>query len=200
MGQVLSVSKHPEADRLNLCEVYIGAPQPLRIVCGAANVRVGMKVPLAKIGAILPDKTVIKPAKIRGIASEGMLCSAVELGLADESTGLLELAEDAPVGHDFRNYLALDDYTIDISITPNRGDCLSVRGIAREISAITHSPLKPVSISTVKPFNKDEIVVKVEAMAGCPHYVGRVIRNVKADTATPSVVKRAFASQWCAIH
>ena len=189
VGQVVKLEKHPEADRLRLCEVNVGQATPLKIVCGASNVSVGMKAPVAMIGAVLPDKTIIKPAKLRGYSSEGMLCSASELGLAEESEGLLALAEDAPIGEDVRKYLMLDDYTIDISITPNRGDCLSVRGIAREIAALTGSPLRPISVTATKPTSKDVLSLTVEVPAGCPHYVGRVIRNVKADLTTPIWLK-----------
>ena len=189
IGEVLNVVKHPEADRLNLCDVNIGTNEPLKIVCGAPNVRKGMKAPLAQIGAVLPDKTVIKAAKIRGVASQGMLCSAVELGMSQDHDGLLELPVDAPVGKALRNYLLLDDFTIDVSITPNRGDCLSVRGLAREVSAITQSTFIPLSIPVVTATCKDEITVKSQAKNDCPHYVGRVIRNVKADAMTPIWIK-----------
>ncbi len=191
IGQVIKVEKHPEADRLYRCEVNVGDRHHLDIVCGADNVRAGMKVPVAIINAILPNNTVITPTTIRNISSQGMLCSAFELGLAEENQGLLELSQEAPIGQDLRIYLNLEDYIIDISITPNRGDCLSIRGIAREMSAITKSPLKPHSVDEIKPTIKDTCKVSVDADAkkGCPHYVGRVIRNVKADHSTPTWLK-----------
>lgn len=189
VGQILKIDKHPEADRLHLCEVNIGKEQHLKIVCGAENVRVGMKVPVAMIGAIMPDQTEIKASNIRNIASQGMLCSATELGFTEESRGLLELSADAPIGEELIHYLNLDDYVIDISITPNRGDCLSIRGMAREVSALTQSPLKPINISEVNPHFNTTFTVNIEAKKDCPHYVGRVIRNVKADSATPVWLK-----------
>lgn len=146
VGEVLRLEKHPEADRLHLCDVSIGAAKILKIVCGAENVRQGIKIPVAQIGAELPNNLTIKPAKIRGVASEGMLCSARELGMSEDGGGLMELSTDAPLGKDLREYLQLDDYTIDVSITPNRGDCLSVKGLAREIGAIASASITPVKI------------------------------------------------------
>lgn len=189
IGKILGIDKHPEADRLHVCEVQIGNDHNLKIVCGAENVRVGMKVPVAVIGAIMPDQTEIKASVIRHIPSQGMLCSAAELGFAEESRGLLELAADAPIGEELKKYLNLDDYVIDIGITPNRGDCLSIRGIAREVSALTQSPLKPIQIPEIKPNFNIPFTVNVEAKQDCPHYVGRVVRNVKADSATPVWLK-----------
>lgn len=188
VGQIKSINKHPEADRLNLCEVDVGAKALLNIVCGADNVRVGMKAPVAMLGAELPGLT-IKPAKIRGVASEGMMCSAKELGMAEESTGLLVLPDDAPLGKDIREYLQLNDSAIDISITPNRGDCLSVRGMSREIGAITNSPVTTVKVIEAIKKSRDTLPVQVIDTHGCPHYIGRVIRHVKADIATPVWMK-----------
>ncbi len=186
IGEIIKIDKHPEADRLHLCEVNIAGVMPLSIVCGAKNVRVGMKVPVAKIGASLPNEVTIKSTTIRGVPSEGMLCSAKELGLVEESEGLFELDMLAPLGDDIRDYLKLDDYTLDISITPNRGDCLSVKGLAREISALTKASLNEITIPAIEPVNKDSIPVSIEESKGCPHYVGRVIRQVKADAKTPA--------------
>lgn len=189
IGQILKIEKHPEADRLNICDVIIGQTTPLKIVCGAPNVKVGMRIPVAQIGAVLPGDLTIKHTAIRGVASEGMLCSASELGLSDDQSGLMELSEDAQLGMDLRNYLHLNDHTIDLSITPNRGDCLSVRGVAREIAAVTHTPLKPLDVSSVLPVNDELRAVSIKAKSACPHYVGRVIRNVKADLQTPIWLK-----------
>ena len=136
VAEVLSVEKHPDADKLKLCSVDVGAPNPLQIVCGAPNVAAGMKVPCARVGARLPGIE-IKRAKVRGIESFGMLCSARELGLSDDHGGLLPLAADAPVGEDIRRHLDLDDHLITLKLTPNRADCLSLLGIARELSALT---------------------------------------------------------------
>ncbi len=189
IGKILKAEKHPEADKLQICEVDIGKESPLQIVCGAANARVGLKVAVATVGAELPNHFVIKQTSIRGVSSSGMLCSASELGLAEESQGILELATDAPIAKELWSYLQLEDYTIDISITPNRGDCLSVKGIAREISTLTGAPLHEVSCHEVKAVNKDKLSVTVEDKVGCPRYVGRVVRNVKADASTPTWLK-----------
>lgn len=208
IGQVLTVGPHPDSDRLQVCTVTIGKPSPLTIVCGAPNVAAGMKVAVAAVDAVLPKMT-IKPTTIRGVASEGMLCSASELSLAEESQGLLELPKEAPIGSDLWKYLRLADFTIDVSITPNRGDCLSVRGLAREVSALTHAPLRnplldPIlaeggsapdslllnSIANSKnSISEETLDVKVESKAGCPRYIGRVIRGVKADVSTPTWMK-----------
>jgi phenylalanyl-tRNA synthetase beta chain len=185
VGKVLSVEKHPEADRLNICEVDVGAAKPLTIVCGAKNVRVGIKIPAALEGAALPNNLQITISQIRGVTSHGMLCSSKELGLAEESEGLLVLPEDAPVGKSIWEYLTLADYVIDVSITPNRGDCLSVRGLAREVSALTQSSITTPIISNVKPIINDMLSIAISSPEACPHYVGRVIRNVKADATTP---------------
>lgn len=188
IGQILKIDKHPEANRLYVCEVDVGKSTPLHIVCGANNVKIGMKVPVALIGAHMPDKTIIKPTSIRGVASEGMLCSAAELGLSEESDGLLELPQDASIGKDLKDYFKLDDYIIDISITPNRGDCLSVRGIAREIAALTHTSLKDITISEIKS-SPETLSVTIESSAECPRYVGRLIRRVNAQATTPVWLK-----------
>jgi phenylalanyl-tRNA synthetase beta chain len=201
VGEVLRIEKHPEADRLNLCEVSVGGAKPLNIVCGADNVAVGVRVPVAMIGAVLPNDLTIKPAKIRGIDSEGMLCSARELGLPEEYDGLLLLSKDAPIGKDFRDYWSLNDFTIDVSITPNRGDCLSVRGLAREVGAITNNPMVPVKIIEAVKKSRDVLPVHVTDPAACPHYVGRVIRHLKPDAVTPIWMKeRLRRSNIRSIH
>lgn len=193
VGQVLKTEKHPEADRLKICEVNVGSVSILKIVCGADNVRPGLKVPVAMIDAVLPNKTVITPATIRGVASQGMLCSASELELSDESQGLLELPENAPIGEDLKTYLKLNDYVIELSITPNRGDCLSIKGIAREVSALTRSPLlKTNDIPEVHSTFNVIHVVSVEAKTDCPAYIGRILRNVKADAVTPVWLKECL--------
>ncbi len=135
VAEIVEMEKHPDADRLRVCQVNAGEKQLLQIVCGAPNAAVGMKAPLAMIGAALPGDLQIKKGKLRGIESFGMLCSEAELGLAEKAAGLLALPEDAPVGTDIRKYLDLDDYIIEIDLTPNRGDCLGMIGLARECAA-----------------------------------------------------------------
>lgn len=185
IGQVLNVQKHPEADRLRICEVDVGLKKPLTIVCGASNVRPEMKVAAALEGAVLSDKTQIKISKLRGVISEGMLCSARELGLAEESEGLFELPQNAPIAANVFDYLKLADYVIDVSITPNRGDCLSLLGMATEVAALTKSPLTKPKLQETPAKIKDVLPVKIHAEAACPRYVGRMIRGVKADAITP---------------
>ena len=185
VAQVVQVEKHPDADRLNVCQVDVGQPQLLTIVCGAANVKPGMKVPAALEGAVLPCKITITRSKIRGVSSQGMLCSAKELGLAEESAGLLELPHDAPLAQEIWDYLNLADYVIEVSVTPNRGDCLSIMGLAKEIAAETRVQLTPPSLDNVKAVIPEVLPVVVEAGAECPRYVGRIIRQVKADAKTP---------------
>ncbi|MBF2970623.1 phenylalanine--tRNA ligase subunit beta, partial [Pseudomonas aeruginosa] len=145
VGEVLSTEQHPDADKLRVCQVSNGS-ETFQVVCGAPNVRAGLKIPFAMIGAELPGDFKIKKAKLRGVESFGMLCSAKELQISEENAGLLELPADAPVGQDVRTYLELDDYTIEVGLTPNRGDCLSLAGLAREVSAIYDVPLAPVAV------------------------------------------------------
>lgn len=185
IAKVLRVEKHPQADRLNVCEVDVGGNKPLTIVCGAKNVATGLKVPAALEGAELPNKLKITTNEIRGVTSHGMLCSATELGLAEESDGLLVLPTDAPVGEKIWEYLKLSDHIIDVSITPNRGDCLSVLGLAREISALTQTKITPPVFTKIKSNINDQLSVSIHAEEACSHYVGRIIRDVKADAATP---------------
>ena len=189
VAQVLSKEKHPDADRLNLLKVDVGQGAPLDIVCGAQNVTVGMKAPCALVGAKLPGIE-IRQAKVRGIASFGMMCSDKELGLAEESTGLLELPADAPVGQDIRDYLSLNDSSITLKLTPNRSDCLSLYGIAREVAALTNAPLQAVPVATFKQGSERSLRVKVEAAEACPRYSGRVITGVNARAATPGWMVR----------
>jgi len=183
VGQVQSAEPHPDADRLRLCQVSDGG-QVLQIVCGAPNVRAGLKVPLARIGASLPGIT-IKKARLRGVESQGMLCSAAELGLSEEHEGLLELPDEAPVGEDLRHYLQLDDLSIELGITPNRGDCLSIVGIAREVSALYNAPLQAPAMHEVPITHAQTIPVELLAPAACPHYLGRVIKNADLGRKTP---------------
>lgn len=188
VAEVLSVEKHPQADRLNICQVNAGAA-PLTIVCGAPNVRAGMRVPAALDGARLPGIE-IKLAKVRGVESQGMLCSARELGLSAEADGLLELAPEATIGMAVRDWLDLDDSILTTKPTPNRGDCLSMLGMAREVAALSGSRLKWVAPSAVKPAIEDRVAVAVEAPEDCPRYSARVIRDVNAAARTPEWMLR----------
>jgi phenylalanyl-tRNA synthetase beta chain len=189
VAQVVEVGKHPNADRLTVCKVAAGAAALLEIVCGAPNVRAGMKVPCALVGAKLPGEGgkpfEIKPAKMRGVESRGMLCSARELGLSDDHSGLLELPGDAPIGEDFRAYRGLDDAKLTLKLTPNRADCLSVLGVAREVAALTAAPLTPVPIEPVAAHIADVCPVRITDANGCGRFTGRVIRNVDAAAPTP---------------
>ena len=185
VAEVMEVSKHPNADRLNVCHVNVGEAQPLTIVCGASNVAVGLKVPCARIGALLPGDFAIKQAKVRSIDSFGMLCSAKELGLAEESDGLLLLPADARVGTALREYLELDDTLFTLKLTPNRADCLSVAGVAREVGAIVGGKVDVVQFSPVTPTLTERLAVQVVTPEACPLYCGRIVRNVDAAVATP---------------
>ncbi len=185
VAQVLTMDKHPDADRLNVLTVDVGQSEPLSIVCGAQNVEVGMKAPCALVGAKLPGME-IKQAKVRGVASFGMMCSAKELGMAEESSGLMELADDAKVGLSIRAHLDLDDHLITLKLTPNRSDCLSLYGIAREVAALTGASLQSIPSASFKQTSKRSCKVKVTASAACPRYTGRVIEGVNAKAATPA--------------
>ncbi|MFW6766106.1 phenylalanine--tRNA ligase subunit beta [Acinetobacter pittii] len=199
VGEVLTVEQHPDADRLRVTTVNIGSGEPLQIVCGAPNVRAGMKAPVAMIGAVLPGDFKIKKGKLRGVESQGMLCGASEIDLEDKIDGLLELPDDAPVGVNIREYLKLDDNVIDISITPNRGDCFSIRGIAREIAVINQLQMNEPDIKSVDATIADEkkVVISTE---GAPRYLGRVIKNVNVKAATPEWMEQALARSGIRTH
>ncbi len=184
VGQVESCEPHPDADKLSVCQVTNGA-DTVQVVCGAPNVRVGLKMPFAQVGAVLPDDFKIKKAKLRGQESNGMLCGASELGLEDLIDGLMELPEDAPVGTDFREYLSLDDTIIDVDLTPNRADCLSLRGIAREVGVMNQTALSETAINKVAPAIDEALTVTLADSTGCPRYLGRVIKGVDVNAATP---------------
>ncbi|HUW76707.1 MAG TPA: phenylalanine--tRNA ligase subunit beta [Gallionella sp.] len=190
VAEVLEVVKHPNADRLNVCQVNVGEALPLNIVCGAANVAIGVKVPCARIGAVLPGDFVIKQAKVRNIESFGMLCAERELGLADESNGLWLLPDDAPVGKTLREYLELDDKLFTLKLTPNRSDCSGMVGIAREVAALTGCELKPLDIRTQAVTLAEQLPVSVSDASGCPLYCGRLVRGVNAAAATPDWMLR----------
>ena len=190
VAHVLEVVKHPDADRLNVCKVDTGRGEPTTIVCGAPNVAVGLRVPCALPGAKLPGDFTIKIAKVRGIESSGMLCSAKELGIAEEASGLLILPADAPVGQSIREYLDLDDNQFEIKLTPNRADCLSLTGVAREVAAIAGAQSRLVDIPEVAASITDQREVILDAASACPLYCGRVIKGVDAKAATPDWMKR----------
>lgn len=187
---VKSVTKHPNADKLTVCEVDDGSGTLKQIVCGAPNAAPGIRVPCARVGAVLPGDFRIKEAKMRGVESQGMLCSARELGLSDDHSGLMILAADAPVGQDIREYLGLDDHRFTIKLTPNRGDCLSVVGVAREVAAITGAALDLPQFTPVAPTLDERLPVKVLAPDLCGRFSGRVIRGVDAKAPTPEWMKQ----------
>jgi len=186
IGEISNIEKHPDADKLRVCQVDIAQADKLQIVCGAANARLGLKAPLATIGARLPGGLKIKKGKLRGVESFGMLCSEKELGIADDANGLMELPADAPVGDSIRNYLKLDDKTIELGLTPNRGDCLSIAGIAREAGVLNRQAVNSPEIKAVANQCDDTFAVKIEAVEDCPQYVGRVIRNIDTSAITPT--------------
>lgn len=184
VAQVLKTTPHPQADKLTLCEIYTGS-EVLKVVCGASNVRTGLKVALAQIGANLPGGLLIKESNLRGELSQGMLCSASELGLSDTSEGILELEDDAPIGTSLRDYFALDDQVLDIDLTPNRADCLSILGIAREVAALTQSSLKISTDKNCLPTIDEKLPIKILEKAACPRYCGRIIRGIDTEAVTP---------------
>ena len=190
VGEVKECEKHENADRLRVTKVDVGSGELVQIVCGAPNVAVGVKVPCALPGAILPGDFKIKPTKMRGVESGGMLCSGKELGVPDEVDGLMLLPADAPVGQNIRDYLGLDDSLFTLKITPNRADCLSIRGIAREVAALTGSPLAAWDIAAVAPQTDSKLAVAIADNAPCGRYVGRVVKNVNAAAPTPDWMKR----------
>jgi phenylalanyl-tRNA synthetase beta chain len=190
VGQILSAEKHPDADRLQVCKVDVGQDELLQIVCGAPNARVGLLSPCAMVGAKLPEFE-IKKAKVRGVESFGMLCSAKELGIATEADGLLELATDAVVGQSIREYLDLDDHLFTLKLTPNRSDCLSIQGIAREVKAITGATIIDSEIKAVAPTVEQSKIVKISDLVACPRYCGRIITGINSNVPTPTwMVKR----------
>ena len=196
VAEVLEVDKHPNADHLKVCRVNVGETQSLTIVCGAANVEAGVKVPCARIGAVLPPNRdnengfTIKQAKVRNVDSFGMLCSARELGLAEESEGLWILPGDAPVGKNLREYLELDDKLFTLKLTPNRSDCSGMLGVAREVAAVTGSVLKPLDIRVQPVTLSEQLPVNVLDSKACPLYCGRLLRGVNAAATTPAWMLR----------
>jgi phenylalanyl-tRNA synthetase beta chain len=184
VGEILACEPHPDADKLSVCRVS-GSPEgEQQVVCGAPNARAGLKVPFALVGAELPGALKIKRAKLRGVESAGMLCAGDELGLSDEDDGLLELPADAPVGESLRDYLALDDTLIEVDLTPNRGDCLAIRGLAREVAVLCRLDQETPDLAPVPAAVEDRFPVSLDAGDKCPRYAGRVIRDI--DIARPS--------------
>lgn len=189
VGRVVEIQPHPDAERLKVCRVAVGEGDPLQIVCGAGNVADGMRVPVALIGAVLPRGISVEKTKVRGVESSGMLCSEKELGLAEASEGLMALAEDAPVGMDVREFLGLDDFVIEVDLTPNRADCLSVEGIAREVAALNGMEWRPRAVTGVAPRHGEIVPVSVIVSEACPRYLGRRIEGVDPKAQTPSWMK-----------
>ncbi len=185
VGRIVSVAPHPEADRLRVCAVDVGRGERLQIVCGADNARPGLRAPTALTGARLPSGTVIEKTRLRGVESVGMLCSATELGFEEASEGLMELDDDARPGQSVARYLRLDDAVIDIDLTPNRGDCLSVLGVARELSALTGAPLLQRDIEGWPNETHERIDVAVARPDWCPRYVARVVSDLEPGARTP---------------
>jgi phenylalanyl-tRNA synthetase beta chain len=191
VGEIKEAVQHPDADRLRICQVDVGQGALLNIVCGAPNARVGIKIPCATVGAELPPGEDGKPFKIkvgklRGVESQGMLCSAKELKIADDNGGLLELPVDAPLGQNIREYLNLDDTLMTLKLTPNLAHCLSVYGIAREVSALTGAPLKAPTFPSIAATNQDTLAVKISAPDLCGRFSGRVVRGVNTKAQTPA--------------
>ncbi|MEX2475746.1 phenylalanine--tRNA ligase subunit beta [Marinobacter sp.] len=184
VGEVVAVEPHPDADKLRVCQVSDGK-DTVQVVCGAPNVRPGLKVPFAVVGAVLPGDFTIKKAKLRGQPSEGMLCSASELGLSDDHEGLMELPADALVGESLSDFLKLNDLTIDVDLTPNRADCLSIKGIAREVGVLNSVVAEAPEIEVVEAVHSEVPEISVQAPSGCPRYLGRILRNVNLRAESP---------------
>ena len=189
VGRVMDLVPHPQADRLRVATVDVGGAEPLQIVCGAPNVAVGLCAPTALVGAVLPGGLIIEPTSLRGVESLGMLCSAKELGLAETSEGLLPLPPDSPPGRNLRELLTLDDAIIEIELTPNRGDCLGMEGVAREVAALNRCAFRPLPADAVEPVLDATFPVMLLDPADCPRYVGRVIRGVDPAAETPLWMK-----------
>lgn len=185
VGEVVECGQHPNADKLRVTKVNVGGERLLDIVCGAPNCRQGLKVAVATIGAVLPGDFKIKAAKLRGEPSEGMLCSFSELGISDDHSGIIELPADAPIGTDIREYLQLDDNTIEISVTPNRADCLGIAGVARDVAVLNQLPLNEPEMAPVAATVNDTLPIRVDAPEACPRYLGRVIKGIDVTAKTP---------------
>lgn len=184
VGEILGAEPHPNADKLQVCQVSDGV-ETFQVVCGAPNARPGIKIPFAKIGAVLGADFKIKKAKLRQVESFGMLCSASELGLSDDHDGIMELPANVKTGEDFRAFLGLDDQIIDVDLTPNRSDCLSIAGLAREVGVLNKVDVTPVEVTAANVAIDDVFPVRVDAADACPRYLGRVVRGVDVTAQTP---------------
>lgn len=185
VGHVVECGQHPDADKLRVTKIDVGEEELLDIVCGAPNCRQGLKVAVATVGAVLPGDFKIKKAKLRGQPSHGMLCSFTELGIDVESDGIMELAEDAVLGTDFREFLGLNDVTVDVDLTANRADCFSIRGMAREVGVLNRADVTEPVVETVATSIEDKVSIEVKAPAACPRYLGRIVKNVNVQAETP---------------
>jgi phenylalanyl-tRNA synthetase beta chain len=185
VGEVVECGQHPDADKLQVTKINVGCDELLDIVCGAPNCRQGIKVAVAKVGAVLPGNFKIKKAKLRGQPSFGMLCSFSELGISDDHDGILELPKDAPIGQDVREYLQLDDVSIEVDLTPNRADCLGIKGLAREVGVLNQTSVNEPQVLEVIATITDSRNIQLLAPEACPRYLGRVIKNINLDVATP---------------
>ncbi|NRA71770.1 MAG: phenylalanine--tRNA ligase subunit beta [Gammaproteobacteria bacterium] len=185
IGEVVECGRHPDADKLQVTKINVGGDELIDIVCGAPNCRLGLKVAVAMVGAVLPGDFKIKKAKLRGQPSFGMLCSFSELGLSDESDGIMELPTDAPIGTDLRQYLSLEDVSIDVDLTANRADCLGIKGLAREVAVLNRMDLTPVTINKTASTIDDVLTINVSESAACPRYLGRVIKGINLNVASP---------------
>ncbi len=183
--EIVAAEPHPNADKLQVCKVTAGDEELVQVVCGAPNARPGIKVPFARVGAVLPGDFKIKRAKLRQVESFGMLCSASELGLSEDHAGIMELPAEAPVGTDLRAFMGLDDQIIEVDLTPNRSDCLSLSGLAREVGVLNQLPVAAVAVDAVAPQIDDRFPVALEAPEACPRYAGRVVRGVDLQAQTP---------------
>ena len=185
VGHVVECGQHPNADKLRVTKVDVGGERLLDIVCGAPNCRAGLKVAVATVGAVLPGDFKIKAAKLRGEPSEGMLCSFSELAISDDHDGIIELPQDAPIGTDIRDYLQLNDSAIEISVTPNRADCLGIIGVARDVAVLNQLPLTEPDMSPVAATISDTLPIRVEAPQACPRYLGRVVKGINVKAPSP---------------
>ncbi|MGL4613096.1 MAG: phenylalanine--tRNA ligase subunit beta, partial [Shewanella sp.] len=185
VGEVVECAQHPDADKLRVTKVNVGGSELIDIVCGASNCRQGLKVAVAMVGAVLPGDFKIKKAKLRGMPSEGMLCSYSELGIDVESDGIIELPVDAPLGVDLRDYLQLDDAVIEVDLTANRADCLGMVGLAREVGVLNRQAVTAPQWQAVTPTTDAKVAINVKETAACPRYLGRVVKNVNVKAPTP---------------
>lgn len=186
VGRIVDCRPHPDADRLRVCRVDVGVAEPAQIVCGAPNARIGLVVPLATVGTVLPNGLKIKPARLRGVESQGMLCSGAELGLSDDASGLMELQDELVPGTPLAEALSLPDYVIEVDLTPNRADCLSIRGLARELAAIEASECIEPVIEAVAPAIDEVPRIELASPEDCPRYVGRIIDGLDPQARTPA--------------